>query len=622
MEWKEAGIMKQKVSDYIADHIAEWGIRDVFTVTGGGAMHMNDAFGHHPKLHCTYQHHEQACAMAAEAYARMDNRMAAVCVTTGPGATNAITGVLGGWMDSIPMLVFSGQARYATTVAASGLKLRSMGVQECNIVPVVTSITKYAQMIIHPEDIRYHLEKALYMAVNGRPGPVWLDIPLDVQGAVIETEELRGYDPQENPEEKPAEISQDVIQQILDKIEKSRRPVLFPGNGVRLAGAMDDFQKLVNILGVPVITGMSSVDAMESEHPYFAGRSGGTGTRPGNFALQNSDVLLSIGNRQGFAQTGFQYQDWARGSYTILNDIDENELKKPSLHVSLPVCGDAGDLIRKLICAAELRGADETNPLFKGRDWIRQCQVWKQKYPVVTAKHYETVEEGCTNIYAFYEELSKAMQEGQTLMVSVGTSRVAGSQAFRVKKGQRFITNPNTASMGFCLPAATGICVAQPGKPVVCVTGEGSLQMNLQELQTIWQNRLPVKLFVINNQGYHSIRQTQQSYFEPPLVGVGAESGDLSFPDLSKIIPAYGFSYRAVHAAEELPETLHQVLEETGASVCEVFVTKYQKTEPKTSAKKLPDGSMVSAPLEDMYPFLSKEELEENMFTETNGEMQ
>ena len=614
--------MKQKVSDYIADYIAEWGIRDVFTVTGGGAMHMNDAFGHHPKLHCTYQHHEQACAMAAEAYARMDNRIAAVCVTTGPGATNAITGVLGGWMDSIPMLVFSGQARYATTVAASGLKLRSMGVQECNIVPVVTSITKYAQMIIHPEDIRYHLEKALYMAVNGRPGPVWLDIPLDVQGAVIDTEKLRGYDPQENPKEKPAEISQDIIQQILDKIEKSRRPVLFPGNGVRLAGAMDDFQKLVNILGVPVITGMSSVDAMESEHPYFAGRSGGTGTRPGNFALQNSDVLLSIGNRQGFAQTGFQYQDWARGSYTILNDIDENELKKPSLHVSLPVCGDAGDLIRKLICAAKLRGADEKNPLFKGRDWIRQCQVWKQKYPVVTAKHYETVEEGCTNIYAFYEELSKAMQEGQTLMVSVGTSRVAGSQAFRVKKGQRFITNPNTASMGFCLPAATGICVAQPGKPVVCVTGEGSLQMNLQELQTIWQNRLPVKLFVINNQGYHSIRQTQQSYFEPPLVGVGAESGDLSFPDLSKIIPAYGFSYRAVHAAEELPETLHQVLEETGASVCEVFVTKYQKTEPKTSAKKLPDGSMVSAPLEDMYPFLSKEELEENMFTETNGEMQ
>ena len=233
--------MKQKVSDYIADYIANWGIRDVFTVTGGGAMHMNDAFGHHPKLHCTYQHHEQACAMAAEAYARMDNRMAAVCVTTGPGATNAITGVLGCWMDSIPMIVFSGQARYATTVAASGLKLRSMGVQECNIVPVVTSLTKYAQMVIDPKEIRYHLEKALYMAVNGRPGPVWLDIPLDVQGATIATENLRGYDPKENPEETPAAISQDVVKAIVDRIAQSRRPVLFPGNGVRLAGAIEDF---------------------------------------------------------------------------------------------------------------------------------------------------------------------------------------------------------------------------------------------------------------------------------------------------------------------------------------------------------------------------------------------
>ena len=583
--------MKQKVSDYIADRIAQWGIRDVFTVTGGGAMHMNDSFGHHPKLHCTYQHHEQACAMAAEAYARMDNRMAAVCVTTGPGATNAITGVLGAWMDSIPMLVFSGQARYATTVPASGLPLRSMGVQECNIVPVVASITKYAHMVIHPEDIRYHLEKALYMAATGRPGPVWLDLPLDVQGAIIETE---------NPEQRPQEILQETIEKILDKIEESHRPVLSPGNGVRLAGAIEEFHELVDVLGVPVVTGMSSVDALESDHPYFVGRSGGTGTRPGNFALQNSDVLLSIGNRQGFAQTGFQYQDWARESYTILNDIDENELKKPNL--------------RGLLAEAKKRGADKEYPLFKGEDWRKQCLLWKKKYPVVTEKHYETLEEGCTNIYAFYGELSKAMKENETLMVSVGTSRVAGSQAFQVKKGQRFITNPNTASMGFCLPAATGIAVAQPGKAVVCVTGEGSLQMNIQEMQTILQNRLPVKLFVINNQGYHSIRQTQQSYFKPPLVGVGEESGDLSFPDLSRIMPAYGFPYRAVYASEDLEAAISEALDAEGAFVCEVFVTKYQKTEPKTSAKKLPDGSMVSAPLEDMYPFLDREELESNMF--------
>ena len=544
--------MKQKVSDYIAEYIAQWGIQDVFTVTGGGAMHMNDAFGHHPKLHCTYQHHEQACAMAAEAYARLGNKMAAVCVTTGPGATNAVTGVLGGWMDSIPMIVFSGQARYATTVEASGLPLRSMGVQECNIVPVVKPLTKYAHMVIRPEEIRYHLEKALYLAVNGRPGPVWLDIPLDVQGAVVETDELPSYDPSENPEQKPAEISQEIIDQILDKIQSSSRPVLSPGNGVRLAGASEEFHQLAELLGVPVVTGMSSVDAMEYDHPLFVGRSGGTGTRPGNFALQNSDVLLSIGNRQGFAQTGFQFQDWARESYTILNDIDENELKKPSLHVSLPVCGDAGELIRKLIRSARIRGASEEKPLFQGQAWREQCLLWKEKYPVVTEKHYETAEEGCTNIYAFYEELSKAMKEDQNLMVSVGTSRVAGSQTFKVKKGQRFITNPNTASMGFCLPGAIGVCIASGKKPVVCVTGEGSLQMNIQELQTIIHNRLPVKLFVINNQGYHSIRQTQQTYFGEPLVGVGEESGDLSFPDLSRLGPAVSYTHLTLPTNREV----------------------------------------------------------------------
>lgn len=606
--------MKQKVSDYIAEYIAQWGIQDVFTVTGGGAMHMNDAFGHHPKLRCTYQHHEQACAMAAEAYARLGNKMAAVCVTTGPGATNAVTGVLGGWMDSIPMIVFSGQARYATTVEASGLPLRSMGVQECNIVPVVKPLTKYAHMVIRPEEIRYHLEKALYLAVNGRPGPVWLDIPLDVQGAVVETEDLSSYDPSENPEQQPAEISQEIIDQILDKIQNSSRPVLSPGNGVRLAGASKEFHQLAELLGIPVVTGMSSVDAMEYDHPLFVGRSGGTGTRPGNFALQNSDVLLSIGNRQGFAQTGFQFQDWARESYTILNDIDENELKKPSLHVSLPVCGDAGELIQKLILSARNRGASKETPLFQGKAWREQCLLWKEKYPVVTEKHYETVEEGCTNIYAFYEELSKAMKEDQNLMVSVGTSRVAGSQTFKVKKGQRFITNPNTASMGFCLPGAIGVCIASEKKPVVCVTGEGSLQMNIQELQTIIHNRLPVKLFVINNQGYHSIRQTQQTYFGEPLVGVGEESGDLSFPDLSRLAPAYGFPYDCILSSEELEEKINKALEMEGAVICEVFVTKYQKTEPKTSSKKLPDGRMISAPLEDMYPFLSREELEENMY--------
>lgn len=613
--------MKQKVSNYIADYLAVYGIKDIFTVTGGGAMHLNDAFGHHPKLHCTYNHHEQASAMAAEAYARLDNRIAAVCVTSGPGAANAITGVLGGWMDSIPMLVISGQVRYATTVRSSGLKLRSMGVQEYDITPSVMPMTKYAVMITEPYDIRYHLERALYLASHGRPGPVWLDIPLDVQGAVVETEELRAYSADEDQDQLIWPIPSEIAGDILDRIETAKRPVLFPGNGVRLAGAIERFRELVRILGVPVVTGMSSVDAIESGDPLYVGRSGGTGSRPGNFAVQNSDVLLSIGSRQSFVQTGFQYESWAREAYTIVNDIDGEELKKPSLHVSLPVQGDAGDLIDKLLAEAKARGYSEKSTVFSqqeggncGKLWTDQCRLWKERYPVVLPEHYRTMETGCTNIYAFYGELSKVLPENRNLVVSVGTSRVAGSQAMYIKRGQRFITNPNTASMGFDLPAAIGVCVASGGKDVICVTGEGSLQMNLQELQTIMQNRFPVKLFVINNQGYHSIRQTQMGYFGEPLVGVGPQSGDLSFPDLERLSDAYGFKYFECRQTEKLQEVISGVLEQPGAVICQIFVTKYQKTEPKTASKRLEDGTMFSAPLEDMYPFLSREELEENMY--------
>ncbi len=605
--------MRQKVSDYLADRIAAWGIRHVFTVTGGGAMYMNDAFGHHEKLHCVYQHHEQACAMAAEAYARVNQEMAAVCVTTGPGATNAITGVLGAWMGSVPILIFSGQARYATTVSSTGLPLRSMGVQECDIVPVVSHLTKYAVLVSDAAQIRYHLERALYLATHGRPGPVWLDIPLDVQGAVIETEDLRGYDCTEDAAKLPPGISEALVDRILDQIEKSSRPVLFPGNGVRLAGAADAFCELVDLLGVPVVTGTSSVDAIASDHPCYAGRSGSTGTRSGNFAVQNSDVLLSIGCRQSFANTGFQYESWARNSYTILNDIDENELKKPNLHVSLPVIGDARDLIHQLIRQARKRGACPGRTLFAGEDWRRQCRLWREKYPVVTDEMYETAEEGCTNIYAFYQELSEAMAPGEILTVSAGTARVAGSQAFAVKPGQRFITNSNTAAMGFDLPAAVGICTAAK-KPVVCVTGEGSLQMNLQELQTIRQNHLLVKLFVINNQGYHSIRQTQLHYFGTPLVGIGPESGDLSFPDLGKLMPAYGFAYLSCHQSADLKSCIRRTLTAEETTVCEIFVTKKQETQPKQASRRLEDGRMVSAPLDDMAPFLSREELEGNRY--------
>lgn len=604
--------MGKKVSDYIADYIAERGIRDVFTVTGGGAMHMNDSFGHHPVLKCTYHHHEQAAAMAAEAYARVDNQMAAVCVTSGPGAVNALTGVLCAWTDSIPMIVFSGQVRYDTTVRSSGLKLRTMGVQEYDITLSAAPMTKYAVMVERAEDIRYHLERALYLALHGRRGPVWLDVPLNVQGAVIEPEKLRRYDPGEDADEFPEKISWETAARVLDRIMGSSRPVVFVGNGVRLSRGYASFRRLADLLGVPLVTGMSSVDAVETDHPLYVGRNGGTGDRAGNFAIQNCDLLLSLGSRQSFLQTGFYYQTWAREAYTILNDIDGEELKKPSLHVDMPVAGNVLELMEKMLILLLKEGYSKERPLFQGKDWLAQCRRWKERYPVVTGEHYRTMGEGRTNIYAFFHEMTSRLKEGAKLVVSVGTSRVAGSQSAVIKKRTRFITNPNTASMGYGLPAAIGVCRAAK-EEVICVTGEGSLQMNLQELQTIVQNRFPIKIFVINNEGYHSIRQTQMNFFGEPLVGVGTESGDLSFPDLEKLAWAYGIPYAVCRDSASLGEDIGRVLNQPGAVICQVFVTKKQYTQPKTASRRLPDGRMVSAPLEDMYPFLEREELKENM---------
>lgn len=592
--------MKQRVVDYIADFLVDHNISDVFTVTGGGAMYLNDAFGHHPSLHCTYNHHEQASAMAAEAYARIDNKIAAVCVTTGPGATNAITGVVCGWMDSIPMLVFSGQARYATTIYASGLNLRTRGVQEFDITGSVGNMTKYCQLVTDPTSIRYVLEKALFLATHGRPGPCWIDIPMDIQGATVETNDLTGYTPeyQNNP------IDAEVAWSIIDRIKKAERPVIFVGNGVRLAGAHDSFLTLVDRLNIPVVTGMSSVDAIASNHRLYVGRNGNTGDRAGNFAVQNSDLLLSLGSRLSFFQTGFNYQTWARAAYKIVNDIDDQELEKDSINADMKVCCDVKDLIEAL-----LRELPE--PLKEKTEWVKQCAVWKQKYPVVLDKHRNDTQ---PNIYAFYDSMTRKLGAEDRLVISVGTSRVAGSQASYITEGMRLITNPSTASMGYCLPAAIGVCVANNKKKTYLVTGEGSFQMNIQELQTIVHNKLPIAIFLMNNQGYHSIRMTQHSFFGEPLVGVGPESGDLSFPDLSKLAPAYGIPYMKCDKMEDMGAGINWTLENEGPCICEMMLSTKQVTEPKAASKRLPNGSMVSAPLEDMAPFLPENELRKNMY--------
>lgn len=600
--------MKIRVADYIADFLVEHGISDMFCVVGGGSMHLNDAFGHKDGLKVTYHHHEQAASIAAEAYARVDNKMAAVCVTSGPGATNAMTGCLCAYMGSVPMLVFSGQVRYPLTVRAQGLKLRTNGEQEYDICRSAEGMTKYCEMVTQAEKIRYCLEKALYIAKAGRPGPCWLDIPLDVQGAMVDPDMLEGYTPE--PEYVIPKVGSEIARAVLERIQNAQRPVLYVGMGVRLSGAYEKFLELVEVLGIPVTTGMTTLDCIPNDHPLYAGRPGATGDRAGNFAVQNSDLFVSIGSRLSYKQTGYNTDTWARAAYKIMVDIDDQELKRDYLKIDMPIWADAKDFIEALLDEAKNSG------YFVGKieQWVQQCKIWVEKYPVVTENHY-TTSDGRGSIYAFYKELSELMPEGAVYVTTSGNSRVICRQAAVIKKNQRVITNHSTSPMGYCLPGSIGACIANARRPVVLITGEGGFQMNIQELQTIKQNKLPIKVIVINNEGYHSIRITQNSFFkEHTHVGIGEESGDLSFPDIEKIAGAYGFRYFESKNVGDIRETLQALLDYDSYAICQVYVTKTQVTAPKASSKRLDDGRLVSAPLEDMAPFLDTEELEENMY--------
>lgn len=607
--------MKIRLADYVADFLSSRGVTDCFTVVGGGAMHLNDAFGHHSKIKCTYNHHEQASAIAAESYARLNNRIAALCVTTGPGGTNAITGVVGGWLDSIPMFVISGQVRYDTTARyasnfTGGLPLRAVGDQEFDITKSVGCMCKYAEMLEKPEDIRYMLEKAWHLANTGRKGPVWIDIPVNYQGMTIETDGLRGYDSSEDDALLPPEVSEETVNEIIELLRNAKRPVIYAGGGIRLSGGYESFKKLVLKLGVPVVTYWNSIDVIESDHPLYCGRAGNMGDRAGNFAVQNADVLLCIGTRISIRQVGYNWQSWAREAKVIMVDIDPAEFKKPTIHVDMPVFADAKDFIEKMLSAAE----KEQRTVFESDFWTEKCRYWREHYPVVLPRQRE--ENGKTaNVYAFVEKLSNALPENSLTAVSNGACCVVGHQCWNIKNGSRFIINSAIASMGYGLPAAVGLCIAGGRRETVCLEGDGSIMMNLQELQTIVTNRLPVKVFLINNSGYHSIRITQSNLFsEHCKVGIGPESGDLSFPEFSKIAAAFDMPYFCAHSNAEAEKAIEAALAAPGFAFCEIFTDTAQVWEPKSSAKRLPDGSLVSPPLEDLAPFLPREEVLENLF--------
>ena len=604
--------MQQRLSDYVADFLVAHGVTDVFSVVGGGAMHLNDALGHHSGLEVTYNHHEQACAIAAEAYARLENRIAAVCVTTGPGGTNALTGVLGGWLDSIPMFIVSGQVRYDTTaryaLPFTGTPLRAMGDQEFDITRSVCAMTKYAVMVEDPQTIRYHLEKAWHLATTGRPGPVWLDIPVNFQGCYIETDSLSGYSPAEDDALLPPPVEEDTIQMVLEKIRTAKRPVFHAGYGIRLSGGYEAFRSVAEKLGIPIVTYWNAVDLIEDEHPLYCGRAGNMGDRPGNWAIQNADLILAVGTRISIRQVGYNWKTWARAAQVIMVDIDPAELKKPTLHVEHPIWADARDFLQKLNAAVGI------SPVSHASDWLGTCQRWKRDYPAVLPRQWE--ENGETaNVYAFVRYLSSQLPENSLTAVSNGACCVVGNQAYVIQKGSRMANNSAVASMGYGLPAAIGTCIAGGRRTTICLEGDGSIMMNLQELQTILTNRLPIKIFLINNNGYHSIRLTQSNLFkEHCKVGIGPESGDLSFPEFEKLAKAFGYPYYSAHSNAEMKAVVDMVLSLDGPVFCEIFTDTQQVWEPKSSTKRLPDGTLVSPPLEDLAPFLPREELAQQMF--------
>lgn len=590
--------MKIKVAKYIADFLAERGVEHIFTVTGGGAMHLNDAFGHHEKLTCVYNHHEQASAIAAEGYTRLTGRLSAVCVTSGPGGTNAITGVLGGWLDSIPMFVVSGQVKRETTIHATDLPLRQLGDQEFDIVSSVSPMTKYAQIIMEPKDIRYHLEKAYYLCLNGRGGPVWLDVPLDVQAAIVETDELVGFDSRVLDYHERPDYDLRLSEEILQRIKAAKRPVVFAGTGVRLSGGYIQFLELVDKLQIPVVTAWNAHDLLANNHPCFCGRPGTIGTRGGNFVVQNADLLLVLGCRLNIRQIGYNYRAFAPHAYKIIVDIDKSELYKPTIKADMPINADLKEVVADL-CRYDY--------LPSHGNWLRWCKEVDAKYPATLPEYYRSE---VLNPYVFITEFFGGLKEDDAVVCGNGSACVVTFQSAIIQARQRLFTNSGCAAMGYGFPAAIGACMARKGKRVICIDGDGSFQMNIQELQTVVYNHLNLKVIYLNNNGYHSIRQTQSNLFQPPMVGV-CDGNGLSFPEAERIAYAYQIPFMRVTVVEDIAR-LYQFMEQDGPVFVEVVVDPKQFFSPKLSSKVLPDGRIVSPAIDDMFPFLSREEYEAN----------
>ena len=596
-----------RVSDYIFRSLADYGVKHVFLVVGGGAMHLNDALKKEKRLKYVCHHHEQGAAIAAEGYARTSGGLAVVSVTSGPGGTNALTGVLGQWLDSVPVLYLSGQVKFETTVASlPDLPLRQLGDQETTIVDIVRPVTKYAKMIIDPQSVPQELRQAIRIAAQGRPGPVWLDIPLNVQGAMI-------ADPgpfQTQSDHDLPELSEDSLSKVIDHLKKARRPVLVVGHGIRITQAQEELLTLVHALGIPAVTTFNGFDLIPSSDDFFVGRIGTLGSRAGNFALQNADLVICLGTRNNIRQVSYNWASFAKNASKIIVDIDEAELHKKTVRGDLLVRADVKDFIRRLLSAGP-------GDVKVDREWLDWCRQRREKYPVVLDE-YRIPDQKGLHPYHFVEALTSALDDKALVVAANGTACVGLFQAGTVKSGQRYIWNSGCASMGYALPAAIGAACAA-GREVICLTGDGSLQMNLQELQTVRHHGLPVKIFVLNNSGYRSIEITQTNFFAADFIGCNKESG-VSFPDTSKLAEAYGFPYQRIDSAADMTRAIQDVLSAGGPVLAEVMLRKDYVFAPKVSSKKEADGRIISQPLENLYPFLDRDELLSNMLVRDEKE--
>ncbi len=586
-----------KVSDYIAQYIVDHGITHQFTVTGGGAMFLNDSFGHQKGLKCIYNHHEQACSVAAEGYTRATGKMCSVCVTTGPGGTNTLTGVMGAWLDSVPMLVFSGQVKIPTTTASCPkLKLRQLGDQEFQIITCAKNMTKYAVTVTDPKTIKYHLAKAMYIAVNGRPGPVWLDIPIDVQSAKVDTDEMIDYDPKEDSQEICELAKANDIKLLFEKLNNAKRPVVLAGEGIRISDTVSLFRELAKKWQIPVCLAWNADDLIGDENPYNCGRPSTIGTRGGNYVLQTADLVISLGCRMNIRQISYNYDSFARNAYLIAVDIDEAELNKPTIHVDLKIHADLKDLLPTLL-------KQDYKPHHK--QWLDWAKEVAFRYPSDLPSYYK--KKTPINPYVFAKRLGEHLAKDEVVVASNATAAVCLFQATRIQEGQRMFSNSGSASMGYGLPAALGAAVGVNKKRVICLEGDGSIQMNIQELQTVVTNKIPLKIFWLNNEGYHSIRQTQTNTFNANFVGVGENDG-ISFPEAGRIADAYRIPFYRIENIDELDKKLEEALTAPGYAIIEIVLDKTQFFAPKLSSKILPDGTIVSPSLEDMYPFLEDDE--------------